>query len=390
MAVPESALSVKRLGNLPGVEVDVVTLRPFRAWMGDDHSLDEYVEEHFGTITRLDAGLLGRLPLGRLGPLVDAPDAFRLFNSRLRGVANAKLVAHYDAVVTWGQWHSVHLVGRAISRLGGQPWVAHFSDPWMENPYVHWGRLASWRNAALERSVMQEALLVTVTSKQTERLLRRRHADLPPERIAVLPHAYDPSLYPAESRPRDHRILLRHLGAFYGPRTPEPLFRGLARLVRDNPDLAHELRVELIGSLPAHMLKGTFRQLPDDLVYVIPPVSYAHSLALMSEADLLLVVDAPASESMFLPSKLVDYLGARRPIVALTPPGASAQLIDQVGGYRADPTDEVAVAGALADAIHAARHHEYSVPEQVLHRYRADFVGRELLEACDRALRASR
>ena len=43
---------------------------------------------------------------------------------------------------------------------------------------------------------------------------------------------------------------------------------------------------------------------------------------------MLLVIDAPADESLFLPSKLIDYLPARKPILGLTPArGASADLI---------------------------------------------------------------
>jgi hypothetical protein len=45
-------------------------------------------------------------------------------------------------------------------------------------------------------------------------------------------------------------------------------------------------------------------------------VGYQESLKLMSEADALLVIDAPADQSVFLPSKLIDYIGAGRPISA--------------------------------------------------------------------------
>jgi hypothetical protein len=59
----------------------------------------------------------------------------------------------------------------------------------------------------------------------------------------------------------------------------------------------------------------------------------------MASADGLLVIDAPAEESVFLPSKLIDYIGAGRPILGLTPPGTSRNLINQLGGWVARPED---------------------------------------------------
>jgi len=75
----------------------------------------------------------------------------------------------------------------------------------------------------------------------------------------------------------------------------------------------------------------------------------------MAESDLLLVIDGPDDLSVFLLSKLIEYIGAGIPIFGILPPGASANLVERLGGIVADPRDIEAVAVALLRALELAR-----------------------------------
>ena len=86
-------------------------------------------------------------------------------------------------------------------------------------------------------------------------------------------------------------------------------------------------------------------------VSFLPKVTYLESLALMKSADLLLNIDASADISVFLPSKLVDYVGAARPIFGITPPGTSATLVRELGGWVADPKRPPEIADQLMLAL---------------------------------------
>lgn len=363
MAVPEAALSAKKLGGLRS-DVDVVTIEPWRSWMGDDHSLDGYVEDRFSSIQRVSRSQpLRVLPLGRLGPFVRMPDQFRLLNRRMLRRAEATLKGH-RALVTWSQWHSIHLVGLALKkRHPDLPWIVQMSDPWSNNPFLTEKRWVRAANERLEDQVLRHADLLMFPSAETAGLVVSGQDTAVRAKAHVVPHLFDPDLYPGSGPPTGNRLIFRYLGAFYGPRSPEPLFQGLALLHQRSPARAERVTVELVGNVPHAALDSpAFRSLPSGSIELIGQVDYLTSLRLMREAHVLLVIDAPARLSVFLPSKLVDYVGARRPIVGITPPGAARSLIERYGGWVADPSDAEQVAAALEAAVDAVPHEGRPLP----------------------------
>jgi hypothetical protein len=151
-------------------------------------------------------------------------------------------------------------------------------------------------------------------------------------------------------------LVARYLGNFYGHRTPLPLFRALHAILRDEPDLLRDVRIELVGQVPAWVkCHRTFRSLPENLVRLVSSVPYSEALKLMAESDLLLVIDGPDDLSVFLPSKLIEYIGAGVPICGIVPPGTSASVLRRFGGPVADPRDTSRVAEMLVSALRLAR-----------------------------------
>lgn len=253
-----------------------------------------------------------------------------------------------DVLVTFGSPMSDHLVGLALKRRLGAPWVAHFSDPWLDNPFVPYDRLSRRVNLALERRVLCEADRLVFTSEETVETVAARQGRAVVEKARVLEHSFEPGLFEGPVKRGESGVVVRHLGAFYGPRSPAPLFEALRRLSASEPATLAGVRFELVGPKAEGLLeRAGFDTLPEGLVVSRPSVEYLESLRLMCESDGLLVVDAPAELSVFLPSKLVDYVGAARPVFAVTPRGTAARVVRRLGGWVADPSDAATVAATL-------------------------------------------
>lgn len=386
VSAPEALLSAKAVRSLAPAEVDVVCARPGR-WQRQDPDMVGYAESA--------ARLVHRVRQPWWVPVVQPVRAARRFPDALRFTVRRAVDAAerlepdgYDALVTWSQWHSAHLVGLALKAAHPDlPWIAHFSDPWVDNPLIPVRGPGAAGSARMERAVVQAADALEFTSAETRSLVLRKYADDAVDRAHVVPHLFDETLYPSAPARSGEQLFVRHLGSFYGRRQPDPLLDALRRLVADDPSTAARLRVELIGPAPDASRAGG---LPPGLVTYRDAVGYHESLRLMVEADLLVLIDAPAEVNVFLPSKLVDYIGAGRPILGLTPPGKARELVLGLGGAVASPDRPDDVDAALRSALSLAgtRPSTWGTPS-VREAYGADAVGAQRRAILEDVIRSS-
>ncbi|MGD9838232.1 MAG: glycosyltransferase [Afipia sp.] len=262
-----------------------------------------------------------------------------------------------DLIATFGEPMSDHLLGVRLKRKFNLPWLAHFSDPWSDNPFRSLQPLSRFVNRMLERRVLEHADAAVFTSEETVDLVYRKYGSPLRARSSVLLHAFDPGAYGDSKEEEAGPIVLRYIGNFYGHRSPRPLIAALAHIARHIPHVLSDVRVELVGGIPPRMLRSNeWKSLPAGLLVARGSVSYAESLRLMKSSDILLTIDAPARKSVFFPSKLADYIGANKRLVGIVPPGAAARIIEQCGGRSISPTARVPdVADFLTHEIEAVR-----------------------------------
>ena len=347
------------------------------------------------------SGLRHRAAL-RLLPLYGAcPDLFGPWRRRALGPALACIrAARPDLIASFGMPMSDHLLAFEIKRRTGVPWLAHFSDPWAGNPFHQTSRLERRVNAAMERRVIEQADALLFTSRRT---LEQVMANYPPgwqDKAAVLPHAWDMGNFdrPLEPPPppaANGRKVVRHIGACYGARSPLPLFKALERIQARQPGALDKVRFEFVGYVSPSLLEcAALKALPEALVSLRGQLGYRASLQLARDSDALLVIDAPSvSDSVFLPSKLVEYIGAGRPVWGITPAGTAADLIAEWAGSRAllaDPADSGAIErmllAGLASLVAAPPH---AGAAEVRQRFAAARVAQALKLHAARAIASS-
>jgi glycosyltransferase involved in cell wall biosynthesis len=263
----------------------------------------------------------------------------------------------FDVLVSFAQPWSDHMAALRVQRATGLPWVAHFSDPWTDSPYLRgrrWQRRI-WRR--MEADVIRNASAIVFVNAQTAERVMAKYPDAWRTKAHVVPHGFDSGEQrPGAAASSTGRLHVVYTGRFYeGIRTPEPMLRALAVLAQRR-GLAQELHVTFVGTpVPSYARLAEHLGLSDTVEFT-GRVPFAESARLAAAADVLLVIDAPSEDSLFLPSKLVEYLALARPILGLTPSrGASADVLRPLGYPIVAPNDEPAIAAAIEALIDMKR-----------------------------------
>ncbi|MGA1865737.1 MAG: hypothetical protein ACMUHX_11835 [bacterium] len=263
-------------------------------------------------------------------------------------VLHAKKFKDYDIILSCSQPHSSHLVGYHLKKTMNKPWIAYFSDPWIDNPYSNYRSEKIYKyHLKLENKVICNADYVLFTTKETQDLVMRKYPAAFLNKTGIIPHSFVPEWYNlsnGKDERNNGRIKVLHTGNFYGPRTPIPLFNNLIRLKREVKNISDKIEFLFYGDMAPAYRSFICENKLNDIVEIHNTIPYITSLGLMKNADYLLLIDAPLTstkESVFLPSKLVDYIGSYKKIIGITPDqGASAKLLKDTSNHVWDIQDE--------------------------------------------------
>lgn len=214
-----------------------------------------------------------------------------------------------DVVVTTGPPHSMHLIGLAIKRATGLPWVADFRDPWSTMDYLDdFGltRAARRRLVRMERMVVESADRVMVTSPGALKEL-----SVGPEKGVVLPNGWDRDDFPKNPpKPaKDSPYVLGHFGSLYGSRNPNPLWPAMAQA---------GWKLLLAGPVTASVMRE-IQSAGVDMAHV-GNLPHRESVLQMHTCHALLVThnDSPSARAS-TPGKVFECLATGRPVLAFGP-----------------------------------------------------------------------
>lgn len=230
-------------------------------------------------------------------------------------------------------------------------------------------KLKRWENAVLK----QADLVISPTATQLRYLLQKRAWS---PKCFPLPHSYDPTFYPPAKPRGTDKVVLSFIGYSDVTRSLVPFVQAVRLLKERNCPFLDRLDMRFIGNNPRALQDMVLDYFLEDVIHFRGGVDYYESLACMQDSDWLLHVDAffhtlSTGGSIFFAGKLADYMGAGRPILALTGQGSPAHsIVTQSGGVCLLPWDiegladqlEQILMGAAAPRLNGAYIQQFSSP----------------------------
>jgi glycosyltransferase involved in cell wall biosynthesis len=256
-----------------------------------------------------------------------------------------------DVVITTSPPSSVHLVGAAVKRVTGIPWVADLRDSVVAHPHRHTERLLVRAKEQGEHAVAKliahsASAIIGVSDAITEEMRERN----PKGPVVTIANGSDFDDFAGLEHKPSERLRITHAGSFFGKRDPKPFLTALKQSGLD------DAVVRFLGDFRSTDREWVDQQQLGDRVELIPYAPRRRSLELQRDSDvlLLLIPDAAGRGKGVLTGKVFEYLAAERPILAVVPPeGAAADLISSTGaGIVVAPDDVDGMTAALLD-LHA-------------------------------------
>lgn len=300
-------------------------------------------------------------------------------------------IERYDFLLSRSMSVRSHEVALEIKKNDpSMPWIAIWGDPIHRNPYYRGKEQKYSKDARIEKEVLECADVIVVPNEYQKILTFSGKYKQYAYKAVVVEHAFLPHIYGYSTQKRDDsKLTLIHAGWLYKSKRNARQFLTIARrLIEKHPSYRNRLRFVQIG------------RVEDDLSEVLEDfsievelkgrMSYEDTLHEIERSDICVVLDAVFDEkndgisfSPFLSGKLVDYMGARKPIFAVTMDrGPTADILTRANIPYTNGHDVDAAAELLKDFIDGSIKPKFSAFSE----YSAEKAAHKMVNAIETAI----
>lgn len=239
----------------------------------------------------------------------------------------------FQAIITTGPPHSMHLIGRDLKRKTNIFWLADFRDPWSQWEFLDklpMQNSVREKHKKLEQEILSEADIVTTISPTFQHDL----SQLSDRKINLLTNGFDPS-----DIPQDFSVGVKKAGSLH------IVYTGIIDSIRNPMPLLKAMKEEFSkekGEVQFTFVGRVSEQVREEItvdswlsvhVNFVGYVSHQEVFGFYEKADALaLILTNTKNAKGNIPGKLFEYMATTLPILALgDPEGDSAKILEESG-----------------------------------------------------------
>lgn len=258
----------------------------------------------------------------------------RAFKKGLEIVNTQKI----DLIISSSNPPTIHMIGRALHKKTGIPWVAEFQDRWSFCHYEKRSLLLELLEQKLEKMILKNCAALITVSKPWADELRKLHK----KNTYVVHTGYDPSFYASSVKLRE-KFTITYTGNVVKEEML-PFLKAIMILKKTGKISQNNMEVRFYGWLGS---LGRLTKYYDisDIVSSHSFVPWVEAVERQRESSILLVLGwSDNSVTGCYTEKIFEYIGTRRPILAITyKNGIIDSLLKECGiGFTSNVEDEIA------------------------------------------------
>lgn len=221
-----------------------------------------------------------------------------------------------DALISTSFPVTSHLIARKLKQKHGIPWVADLRDLWTQNHYCRKYNFINALERRLEVKTLSDAdALVTVSGPLAD-TLKSLHEG---KDVRCITNGYDPDDFTATATKLTEKFTITYTGRLYnGLRDPLMLFKVTARLIMENKIDRDLIEIRFFGGREDWLVGDIEKFALQNVVRLYGSIPREEAIERQKESQLLLLLlwNDKKEEGVYT-GKLFEYLGSKRPILAL-------------------------------------------------------------------------
>ncbi len=237
------------------------------------------------------------------------PDRFLLYYLFFKKTLLQLDTKKFDFLMTRSQFHSSHLLGLFLKKKLKIPWLAHFSDPWFNNPVQKKIFLFEKISHFLQKKILSNTDINMFPLNELKDYFNMQADTDIGKKSIIVPHSI--AKYYKAKKQINKKYTIRFFGKIYAGRKVKNSLIAISYLVKNNPDIRAEFYVDDDFFINyEHLIKEFSR------IRFLNYLSYSNYLKKLNETSILILIDIDEDfGNLFFQSKLVDYLQSYRPIL---------------------------------------------------------------------------
>lgn len=220
-----------------------------------------------------------------------------------------------------------HLIARKAARKTGLPWVADFRDPWTDvfwllNNSIRW----KWIHAIdkrIEKNTINKMDAVVTVGPSLVAILQRKTD----KKIRLITNGFDEKYFQNISYKKNKKFRITYAGSMSKEQNPYGFFDAL-ELLKSNVEFYNNVEILFLGNFPGFLHDRVNVSSYKDKTMYSPYTFYTDSLKVINDSELLLMIVPETDDNKcIITSKIFEYIGAKRPVLAFGPVDGDAAII---------------------------------------------------------------